>query len=402
MTKTGIPYGKQNITEEDIKAVVDVLKSDYLTQGPRVQEFEENFASYVGSDFAVAVSNGTAALHLSLIGLGLKKGQKVITTPLSFAATANSVLYCGGELVFVDIDPETYLLDYQKVRALLENSSNGEFSGIITVDFAGRMCNHESFKELSDKYNLWYLSDSCHSPGGYFKDSCGDYILAGSNRYSDASIFSFHPVKHIAAGEGGIITTNDEELYNRLLLLRSHGIERRPGNFLSSISEAFGNYNVIDGDYPGWYMEMQQLGYNYRMPDILAALANSQLTRANDGIAARSSIAKFYTEFFEHKAYIHGLSGYVEGHAYHLYVIEVSRRNELYKHLKDHGIYCQIHYLPIYRMPFYKGQNKYTGLKLENVETYYSRCLSIPMFPTLELQDLKKITQLIDEFYAYE
>jgi dTDP-4-amino-4,6-dideoxygalactose transaminase len=290
-------------------------------------------------------------------------------------------------------------LDYQKVKALLENAKEGEFSGIISVDFAGRVCNQEAFKDLSKKHNLWYLSDSCHSPGGYFIDSNDNNVKSGSNRYSDASIFSFHPVKHIAAGEGGIITTNDEKLYTKLLLLRSHGIERRPQKFVASKSEAFGNFNEIDEDYPGWYMEMQHLGYNYRMPDILAALANSQLGRARDGIAARLRIAKYYTEFFEHKSYIHGLSGYVEGHAYHLYVIEVAKRDELYKHLKEHGVYCQIHYLPIYRMPYYKRQINYSGLELKNVESYYSRCLSIPIFPTLELESLKKVTQLIEGFY---
>ena len=215
MTPNIIPYGKQNITQEDINAVVEVLKSDYLTQGPKIEEFEKEFAKYVESKYAVAVSNGTAALHLCNLALGVKKGDKVITTPITFAASANSVLYCDGEVIFSDIDPDTYLLDINKVRELLEKSPKGTYQGIIPVDFAGRAVDLERLRALADKYNLWIIEDSCHSPGGYFVDKNKKRQFCGNGNFADLAIFSFHPVKHIACGEGGMITTNNEKLYKK-------------------------------------------------------------------------------------------------------------------------------------------------------------------------------------------
>ena len=219
-----IPYGKQNITEKDIEAVTIALQSDYLTQGPYIQAFESAFANYVGAKYAVAVSNGTAALHLCAIALGVTNGQKVITTPITFAASANCIKYCGGEVVFSDINPETYLLDIEKVKQLLEQNPKGTFKGIIPVDFSGRAVDMEKFRELADEYDLWLIEDACHAPGGFFIDSKGKEQKCGNGEFADLSIFSFHPVKHIACGEGGIITTNDKAHYERLLKLRTHGI----------------------------------------------------------------------------------------------------------------------------------------------------------------------------------
>src|SRR5690606_5352350 len=205
-----IPYGRQNITEEDIQVVIETLKSDYLTQGPKIAEFEANFARYVGSKYAVALANGTAAHHIRTLSLDVKEGQQVITTPITFAASANCVRYCGGEVVFGDIDPDTYLLDIHSVRAFLEASPKGTYQGIIPVDFAGRAVNLEEFRKLADEYNLWIIEDACHAPGGFFKDSKGVAQYCGNGNFADLAIFSFHPVKHIASGEGGMITTNDE------------------------------------------------------------------------------------------------------------------------------------------------------------------------------------------------
>src|SRR5690606_24388760 len=230
-----IPYGRQNITDEDIQEVIKTLKSDYLTQGPKIKEFEDNFASYVGAKYAVAIANGTAALHLCALALDVKKGQKVITTPITFAASANCVRYCGGEVVFGDIDAETYLLDINSVRTLLEASPKGTYHGIIPVDFAGRAVNLEEFRKLADEYGLWIIEDACHAPGGYFTDSNGINQFCGNGKYADLAIFSFHPVKHIASGEGGMITTNDENLYKKLLLLRTHGITKDESNYENSI-----------------------------------------------------------------------------------------------------------------------------------------------------------------------
>ena len=219
-----IPYGRQNITQEDIEAVINTLHSDYLTQGPKIAEFEENFAAYIGAKYAVAVSNGTAALHLCAMALDVKPGDKVITTPITFAASANCVRYCGGEVVFGDIDPETYLLDIDSVRRLLEASPKGTYKGLIPVDFAGRAINLEEFKKLAVEYDLWIIEDACHAPGGYFVDTKGGKQYCGNGNFAEMAIFSFHPVKHIACGEGGMITTNDKALYDRLMVLRTHGI----------------------------------------------------------------------------------------------------------------------------------------------------------------------------------
>jgi len=391
-----IPYGKQNITQEDINAVLEVLKSDYLTQGPKIQEFEKEFAKYVGSKYAVSVSNGTAALHLCNIALEVKKGDKVITTPITFTASANSVLYCEGEVIFSDIDPDTYLLDIHKVRELLEKSPKGTFKGIIPVDFAGRSVNLEEFRKLADEYGLWIIEDSCHAPGGFFKDSMGVEQNCGNGNFADLSIFSFHPVKHITTGEGGMITTNREDLYKKLLILRTHGITKNENEFLNSSSFASGINNQIL-NYPGWYMEMQTLGFNYRLTDFQAALGISQLTRANEGLSKRKNIALNYYNAFKNKSYIKGQSGYLEGHAYHLYVIEAERRIELYNFLKEKNILAQIHYIPVHKQPYYVSL--YEEQIFQYAEEYYKHCLSIPMYPSLSSKDQEIIIFTINQFY---
>ncbi len=235
-----INYGKQNITEEDIQAVIETLKSDYLTQGPKIAEFEEAFSKYIGSKYAVAVSNGTAALHLCTMALNVQEGDKVITTPITFAASANCVRYCGGEVVFADIDPDTYLLDIKKVRDLLEASPQGTYKGIIPVDFAGRAVDMEAFRNLANEYGLWIIEDSCHAPGGHFIDSNTKQQHCGNGNFADLAIFSFHPVKHIACGEGGMITTNDEKLYEKLLQLRTHGIVKDESKYKNTPEFAIG------------------------------------------------------------------------------------------------------------------------------------------------------------------
>jgi len=264
-----IPYGRQHITEEDIQAVAEVLRSDFLTQGPNIEEFEKKFADYVGAKYAVALANGTAALHLCTMALGVQEGDKVITTPITFAASANCVRYCGGEVVFSDIDPKSYLLDLNKLEDIIKKSPR-EYKGIIPVDFAGAAVNLEALKVIADKYNLWIIEDACHAPGGYFKDSKGKIQNCGNSAFADLAIFSFHPVKHIATGEGGMITTNRKDLYEKLLLLRTHGITKNP-DLMSK----------VDG---GWYYEMLELGYNYRLSDMQAALGISQLKRADEGL----------------------------------------------------------------------------------------------------------------------
>ena len=393
-----IPYGKQHITHEDIKEVVKVLKSDYLTQGPKIDLFEENFSKYIGSKYSVAVSNGTAALHLSVLALGLKKGDKVITSPLTFVATANCIRYCGAEVVFSDIDPKTYLLDYNYVEYLIESNPKGTFKGIIPVDFAGRAVNLEKFKKLAAENDMWILEDSCHSPGGFFIDSKNNNQKCGNGNFADLSIFSFHPVKHIACGEGGMITTNNEKLYYDLKVLRTHGITKLTDKFKNTHSIANSLDTVESNNYPNWYMEMQILGYNYRITEIQAALGLSQLRRAEKGVENRRKIAKIYYNFFKGKDYLINQSGIVEGHAYHLYVIEVKNRLGLYNFLRENHIYSQIHYFPCHLMPYYKNLGYKYG-DFPNVENYYKNCISIPIFPELKKSQIKRIINTIDKFY---
>lgn len=408
---TPIPYGKQHITYEDIQAVTEALKSNYLTQGPRIAEFEEDFANYVGSKYAVAVSNGTAALHLNALALGVKPGDKVITTPITFAASANCVRYCGGEVVFADIDPESYLLDINKVRELLEASPRGTYSGIIPVDFAGRAVNMEEFRKLADEHDLWIIEDSCHSPGGYFTDSKGTNQFCGNGNFADLAIFSFHPVKHIASGEGGMITTNNKELYEKLLKLRTHGITKNESEYQNSIEFAVGSTQDLSSEasakgdsklntqnYPAWYMEMQELGYNYRITDFQCALGTSQLKRADEGVERRRNIAKNYKEAFESKEFIKGQSGVVEGHAYHLYLIEVEDRMGLYNYLRKNNIYAQIHYIPCHLMPYYRQFGWKEG-DLPHSEEYYKHCISLPMYPTLSDDEQQFVIDRIVEYY---
>lgn len=397
MNNTIIPYGKQNITEEDIEVVIAALQSDYLTQGPRIKEFEEHFANYVGSKYAVAVSNGTAALHLCTLALGVNEGDKVITTPITFAASANCVRYCGGEVVFSDIDPSTYLLDIEKVRTLLENSPKGTYKGIIPVDFAGRAIDLEAYRKLADEYNLWIIEDACHAPGGNFMDCNGISQNCGNGNYADLAIFSFHPVKHIACGEGGMITTNDEFLYKKLLALRTHGITKNESEYTNSIEFACGQ-ETENELYPGWYMEMQTLGFNYRITDFQAALGTSQLERAEGGLIKRRSIASIYNEAFNGLSFIKSQSGVVEGHAYHLYIIEVEDRLGLYNYLRKNNIFAQIHYIPCHLMPYYRQLGWKEG-DFPNAESYYRGCISLPMYPTLTFDEQLYVVNKIKEFF---
>jgi len=378
-----IPYGKQFISEEDIAAVTETLKSDFLTQGPKIGEFEKKFAAYIGSDFAVAVSNGTAALHLCALALNVNEDSKVITTPITFAASANCVRYCGGEVVFADIDPETALIDIDQVKSLLEASPKGTYHGIIPVDFAGYPVNLEHLRKLADEYNLWIVEDACHAPGGFFTDTKGVRQNCGNGIYADLAIFSFHPVKHIACGEGGMITTNNKELYEKLLLLRTHGITK--------------DQALLHENQGGWYYEMQELGYNYRLPDMNAALGISQLKRAEENLERRKEIAKKYDDAFAgtNIQLIKPAEGY--DHAYHLYIIQVAKRKELYDYLKKHDILAQVHYIPVHQQPYYQ-QLGYSKEAYPYANNYYKNCLSIPMFPSLTDTEQDFVIEKILEF----
>lgn len=380
-----IPYGKQVLTQDDIDAVVGVLKSDYWTQGPAVTAFENAFAKYTGSKYAVAVANGTAALHLCTLALEVNEQSNVITTPITFAASANCIRYCGGNVYFGDIDPQTFLLDINKVKHLIESKPKGFFTGIIPVDFAGKAADMEAFRKLADEHGLWIVEDACHAPGGYFTDSKGQKQLCGNGNFADLAIFSFHPVKHIACGEGGMITTNDEKLYNKLIKLRTHGITKDPA--------------LMEENHGGWFMEMQTLGYNYRIPDVLCALGISQLSRADKGLKRRMEIANKYTSAFKDTGLV--LPVYDDGHAFHLYIIQTEGRKELYDYLKTQNIFCQVHYIPVHLHPYYRSLGHKKGDHPIS-EKYYEGCLSLPMFPSMTDEEQDFVIARIKEFTKTE
>lgn len=380
-----IPYGRQEITAADIEAVVTALKSDFLTQGPLIEAFEKAFAQYTGAQYAVAVANGTAALHLSALALEVKPGVKVITTPITFAASANAVLYCGGEVTFCDIDADSYLLDLDLLLEMLEKSPAGSYQGIIPVDFAGYPLQAEQLRDICSKHGLWILEDACHAPGGAFADSKGQIHRCGDGTYADLAIFSFHPVKHIATGEGGMITTNSKALYEKLLLLRTHGITKSPAQ--------------MQEHHGGWYYEMQQLGYNYRLTDMQAALGISQLQRAEENLEKRKAIAQKYDAQLSHLPgiTIPKIEAHVK-HAYHLYVIQTSRRKALYDYLRAHHIFAQVHYIPVHLQPYYRQLGWKKG-DFPVAEKYYQHCLSLPMYPSLTAEEQAYVIDKIKDFF---
>ena len=379
-----IPYGRQYIAPDDLQAVHDTLLSNYLTQGPKIPEFEREFAAMCGAKYCTMAANGTAALHLSALALGVKPGDKVITTPITFVASANGFRYCGAEIHFCDIDPATYLLDTDKLEEMLANAPVGTYKGVVTVDFAGYPADTERLRKIADRHGLWVVEDACHAPGGYFTDSKSGKEFCGAGNYSDLTVFSFHPVKHIATGEGGAITTNDERLHARLNLFRTHGITKDPA--------------LMEENHGGWYMEMVDLGYNYRITDFQAALGLEQLKRLRWSVDRRNEIAGKYDRAFGNIDSIvtPATAGGIR-HAYHLYVIQTERRKELYDFLHANDILAQVHYIPAHLMPYYRRFGWKKG-DMPAAEAYYERCLSLPMFPTLTDREQDYVIEKVIEF----
>ena len=364
-----IPYGRQDIQKSDIDAVIETLTSNFLTQGPKVIEFENKFAAYIGAKYAVAVNNATSGLHLGVLAMGLKPGDRVITTPITFAASANCIRYTNAEVWFADIDPDSYLLSLESTKKLIDSKPKGFFKGIIPVDFAGLPVNLELFNQFAKEHDLWIIEDACHAPGGYFIDSKGHKQMCGNGKYADIGVFSFHPVKHIACGEGGMLTTNSEAVYKKLSLLRSHGITK----------------DNMEEDHGGWFYEMQELGFNYRLTDIQSALGITQLSKNDTGVEKRNEIAENYKIAFKGKIKFQSVpSNFYNAH--HLFIIEVNERKSMYDFLRKHNILTQIHYIPVHTLPYYKRIG-YSDAELSNSEYYYSKCLSLPMFPSLKQEE---------------
>ena len=380
-----IPYGKQCIDQTDIDAVVEILQGDWLTQGPTIEKFEEALAMYCGAKFAVAVSSGTAALHLANLALGVKRGDKVVTTPISFVATSNSILYVGGEPVFCDIQGDTINIDPDAVRKKLRGTD--DVKGIIPVHMGGLSADLENLAKIAKENDLWIIEDACHAIGGRWRDSKGKEHRVGDCAFSDLTVFSFHPVKHITTGEGGAITTNDKNLYDQLLELRTHGISK--------------DSEKLEENHGGWYYEMRELGFNYRITDIQAALGIQQLRRSDEWVSRRQALVNVYDEAFsdipELNMQLHPMDQFP---AYHLYIVRAKDREGLYNHLKEKTIFAQVHYIPIHLQPFYR-QHFGTGPgDLPEAEAYYREALSLPLFPTMSSEDQQNVIVAVREYYA--
>ncbi|WP_209121732.1 UDP-4-amino-4,6-dideoxy-N-acetyl-beta-L-altrosamine transaminase [Alkalihalobacillus sp. BA299] len=373
-----LPYGRQWIDEEDIQSVINVLKGDYLTTGPAVGEFEKAVASYVGAKYAVAFSNGTAALHGACFAAGIGEGDEVITTPMTFAASSNCVLYQGGNPVFADIDPQTYNIDPRKVEELINDNTKA----IIPVHFTGQPVSLDEIHQLAKSHNLVVIEDAAHALGATYK---GEKI--GS--LSEMTMFSFHPVKHITSGEGGIITTNNEEYYQKLLQFRSHGITREPDK-------------LIENHGP-WYYEMQFLGFNYRMTDIQAALGTSQLKKIDKFVDLRKKYVSIYNEAFKEIDAIqtpyqdqNGIS------SWHLYIIRLDldklsvSRKEVFEALVNENIGVNVHYIPVHTLPYYSQLGYQRGI-CPKAEDLYEEIITLPLFPAMTEEDAMDVIAAVNK-----
>ena len=361
-----IPYGKQTIDQDDIQAVVDVLQSDFLTTGPKIAEFEQTVADYVGAKYAVAISNGTSALHAACFAAGIGPGDEVITTPLTFAASANCVLYCGGTPVFADVDPKTYNIDPEDIQRKITDRTKA----IIAVHLAGQPCDMDAIHSIAREHGLIVIEDGAHALGSVYKGK-----KVGS--MSDMTTFSFHSVKPITTGEGGMIVTDNEDFYKKMILFRSHGITRDDSM-------------MTRNDGP-WFYQQFDLGYNYRITDIQCALGCSQMKKLDRFLARRKEIVAHYNEAFADCDNIitpYQLSDTESG--WHLYIVQVKNcdRRQVFEKMREKGIGVNVHYIPVYMHPYYQ-EHGYENVHCANAEEIYSHIISLPLYPglTSEQQD---------------
>ena len=374
--ESSIPYGKQYIDEEDIAAVVEVLRSDLITTGPYAKRFEEGLAAKVGAKYVVVFSSGTAALHAAYYTAGLKPEEEVITSPITFVATANAALYLSGKPVFVDIAQDSFSIDISKIESAITQKTRI----IAPVDMAGIPVDIDAIMDIAAKRNLVVVEDAAHALGATYKDR-----PVGSTAHM--TIFSFHPVKHITTGEGGAVATNDVAYYDKLLMFRSHGITRDPARF-------------EEKDAGPWYQEMQLLGYNYRLTDIQCALGLSQLKKLEYFVSKRREIVFRYNEAFNNNAAVKipPVTPNINP-SWHLYVIRLQNgidKNSIVNHLNSKGVGSQVHYIPVYRHPYYVKMN-YIPADYPNAEVYYRQCLSIPLYPSMTEQQIEAVIESIND-----
>ena len=373
--KTGrkmIPYGRQTIEEDDIQAVVDVLRSDYLTTGPKIAEFEKMVADYVGAKYAVAISNGTSALHAACFAAGIQPGDEVITTPLTFAASANCVLYCGGTPVFADVDPKTYNIDPEDIRRKITDKTKA----IIAVHLAGQPCDMDEIHKIAKEHDLLVIEDGAHALGSVYK---GKKV----GTLSDMTTFSFHPVKPITTGEGGMIVTDNEQFYQKMMLFRSHGITREE--------------NLMTRNDGSWFYQQLDLGYNYRITDIQCALGCSQMKKLDRFLARRKQIVARYNEAFadcENIITPYQLPETESG--WHLYIVQVKNcdRRKVFEALREQGIAVNVHYIPVYMHPYYQ-EHGYKDVHCKNAEEIYSHIITLPLYPALTEEQQKFVIEKI-------
>lgn len=379
-----IPYGRQDITAEDVDAVVDVLKSDFLTQGPVVPQFEEAVRLHVGADYAVAVNSATSALHVACLALGLGPGDWLWTSPITFVASANCGLYCGAKVDFVDIDPRTYNLSPSALEdKLLAAEKEGKLPKVlVAVHLCGQSCEMESIHTLCQKYNVKIIEDASHAIGGMYK---GEFI--GNCRYSDITVFSFHPVKIITTGEGGMALTNDDYLAEKMSLYRSHGITRDEKLMT----------HAPDGP---WYYQQVVLGFNYRMTDIQAALGLSQMSRLNEFVCKRHELANRYNKKLSQIPVITPFQGVDSYSSYHLYVIrlqltKISKSHiKIFNLLRENDIGVNLHYIPVYKQPYYEAMG-FSDNDFPEARSYYSEAISLPIYPELSYGQQDKVIEVL-------
>lgn len=379
---TYLAYGKQKIDEDDINSVVKVLKGDYLTTGPIVSEFENSVAKYVGTKYAVAVSNGTAALHMACYAAGISEGDEVLVPAITFAASSNCVLYCGGKPVFIDIDPKSYNIDINKIKEKITSKTKA----IIPVDFAGQSVDMDLILKIAEEYNLTVIEDAAHALGSEYK---GEKV--GSKAHMTE--FSFHPVKPITTGEGGVVVTNSKELYEKMILFRSHGITR--------------NSELMTENQGPWYYEQIDLGYNYRLTDIQSALGLSQIKKLDDFILKRREIVNKYNEAFkELEEIVTPFENEYSKSGYHIYVLLLNLdklkcgRKEIFEALQAENIGVNVHYLPVYLHPYYKKLGYKKG-ECPVAEDIYNRMITIPLFPSMTDKDIKDVIEAVKKVLNY-
>ncbi len=374
-----LPYARQSIDDDDINAVIEVLRSDWLTQGPAIERFETELAAACGARHAVAVSSGTAALHLACVAAGVQPGDAVLAPTLTFVASANAAVYCGAEPVLLDIDPDTLTLDS---AAVVQACRQRAVKAVIPVHFGGLPCAMESIHAAARRAGAFIIEDACHALGARWRDSGGVWRRVGDCSHSDMACFSFHPVKHITTGEGGAILTNDAETALRLRSLRSHGITRDARRLARS-----------DGP---WYYEMQTLGFNYRLTDIQCALGHAQLQKLSGWVRRRRHIAQRYRQALSPLGYLrmqNEPAGYES--SCHLFVIRVPRRAEFFQKLRSRGIGVQVHYIPVHLQPFYRARFGYHAGQFPSAEEYYSRAISLPLFPAMSDADVDRVIEAV-------